>query len=63
MNALGAAYCRIDKEEKGLNMFKRVLEIDNTFAEAYHNRGLHYMSKNKLDEALEEFNKAISLKF
>ena len=47
--------------EKALNLYNKVLEIDEYYIEAYGNRGFVLYKLNKYDEAIKDCNKAIEL--
>ena len=47
------------KLERAISEYTRVLNIDDTFIEAYSNRGVAHMDLGDYDEAVEDFSNAI----
>ncbi len=42
--------------------FKQIVDLNSTYAEAYHNLGIALVSQGKYEEAMEKYKKAIELK-
>jgi len=58
-SVMGHLLNELKKYEKAIKWFNKALEMDNTFAEAYNNRGVSYLRSGQPRRAFEDFNKAI----
>jgi predicted O-linked N-acetylglucosamine transferase (SPINDLY family) len=61
-NVLGAAYKGLGRTEDAASAFKRVTELDPTYADGFSNLGATLKAQGKLDEAIAAYNKALSIK-
>ena len=61
LNLHGLIYLSLEKWNDALFAFKKTLNIDDKFIEAYNNIGVTYCHLGKYDKALENYNKAINL--
>ena len=61
-NMLGAAYKGLGRIQAASNAFKKVTELNPTYADGFNNLGVTLQEQDKLDEALEAFNKALAIK-
>jgi predicted O-linked N-acetylglucosamine transferase (SPINDLY family) len=52
----------LGRTEDAASAFKRVSELNPTYAEAYNNMGVALQKQGKVDEAIAAYNKALSLK-
>lgn len=59
--ALGYTYFLKGDEDKAINEFNKVIEIDKRYYEAYYDMGLVYESQDRLDDALEMYQKTTEL--
>jgi tetratricopeptide (TPR) repeat protein len=59
--ARGAVYMKRGDTEHSASDFGRVIELDGSYAKAYHLRGLAREMAGNDDEALKDFNKAIEV--
>lgn len=60
-NELGRAYYQLQQYEKSLAALKSAVKKNEMFAAAYFNRGLSYYQSGKIGDAIDDFNKALSL--
>ena len=61
LNNAGVMAYHNGQYEKGLELFKKAIELDPSFTEAYNNLGLTYTETNQEERATEAFRKAIEL--
>ena len=61
-NILGAANKGLNRISKASEAFKKVTELNPTYADGFNNLGATLQEQGKLDEAIEAYNKALSLK-
>ena len=61
-NTLGAANKGLGKTIEASRAFKKVTELNPTYADGYSNRGVTLQDQGKLEEAIEAYNKALALK-
>jgi len=59
--ALGKFYFKIGNTDNSIGMFEKAIQLNPTFAPAYHNLGVAYYKKQDYGNALSEFKKAIEL--
>jgi type IV pilus assembly protein PilF len=60
-NALGLLYAySLRKPQEAETEFKRAIALDKDFAEAHNNLGTFYLSRARYDEAIKEFELALS---
>jgi len=57
----GLRYFKENKYEQAMSEFKKAIEIDPDFYQAYHNLGLTYASMNQFQDAKYSFEKAIQI--
>lgn len=50
---LGVAYAAIDATDESIAAFKRVIELNPKYPDAYYNLGVAYSKKNQFDEAIQ----------
>jgi tetratricopeptide (TPR) repeat protein len=60
-NILGAAYKGLNRVDEALNAFRKVTELNPTYADGFNNLGVALKDQGKLDEAVEAYNKALSI--
>ncbi len=60
-----AQYGEGDPNDQNINLaiveFTKAIEINPSYAEAYHERGLAYDAKGEYDRAISDYNKAIEI--
>ena len=61
-NVLGAANKGLGRTEDAASAFKRVTELNPTYADGFNNLGVTLKEQGKLDEAIAAYNKALSIK-
>ena len=61
-NLLGISAAQIDKLDKAIDAFKKVISIKPDYADAYNNMGNALKGQGKLEEAIEAYNKVLSIK-
>ena len=61
-NILGAANKGLGRTDDAANAFKRVTELNPTYADGFSNLGATLKDQGKLDEAIAAYNKALSIK-
>jgi protein O-GlcNAc transferase len=61
-NLLGAANQGLGRIEDAASAFKRVIELNPSFASGFYNFGVTLQARGKLDEAIAAYNNALSLK-
>ena len=61
-NMLGAANKGLGRTDDAANAFKRVTELNPTYADGFNNLGVTLQEQGKLDEAIAAYNKALSIK-
>ena len=61
-NIMGAASKALGQVDEAFEAFKKVTELNPTFAEGFNNLGIIFKDQGKLDEAISSYDKAISLK-
>ncbi len=61
-NILGAAYKGLGLVQAASDAFKKVTDLNPTYAEGFSNLGVTLKEQGKLDEATEAYQKALSLK-
>ena len=61
-NILGAANMGLGRLQAASDAFKKVLDLNPTYAEAHNNMGVTLQEQGNLDEAIAAYNKALSLK-
>ena len=61
-NILGAIFVEQNQLDKGIESYKKSIEINSKYAEVYNNLGAALYKLEKINESIENFNKAISLK-
>ena len=57
----GSIYLKMGNSKKAVRNFSRAVEIDPTYAKAYHLKGLAYELAGEDESALQDLNKAIEL--
>jgi type IV pilus assembly protein PilF len=57
---LGLLYASLKQDDKAENAFKRALQIEPDNSEAHNNYGTFLCVRNRIDESLGEFAKAVS---
>jgi tetratricopeptide (TPR) repeat protein len=60
-NNLGDVYARQGDMQKAVDEFKKAIEINSNYADAYHNLANTYQQMNQLDLAIENYKKALSI--
>ena len=60
-NNLGDVYARQGDFKKSVEEFKKAIEINPNYADAYHNLGNTYQQMGQIDLALENYRKAASI--
>ena len=58
---LGSAYRAKDEVDKALESYKRAIEINTNFADAYLGLGVTYLLNEQVDEAIHYIKKAIEI--
>ena len=58
---LGKVYLRLDKVELAVIEFKRAVELDKNYANAYYNLALAYVKNNENKEALAAFREVVRI--
>jgi predicted O-linked N-acetylglucosamine transferase (SPINDLY family) len=61
-NVLGATNKGLGRTEDAASAFKRVTELNPTYADGFNNLGVTLQEQGKLDEAIAAYNKALSIK-
>ena len=61
-NILGAANKGLGRTADAASAFKRVTELNPTYADGFNNLGVTLKGQGKLDEAIAAYNKALSIK-
>ena len=61
-NILGAANMGLGRLQAASDSFKKVLDLNPTYAEAHNNMGVTLQEQGNLDEAIAAYKKALSLK-
>ena len=57
----GTAYLRMNQLDKAMSMFGRALEQDPTLADAYNAKGVILTRRRQYDDAMQHYQKALSL--
>ena len=60
-NILGAACRGLNRVDEALNAFRKVTELNPTYADGFNNLAVTLKDQGKLDEAVEAYNKALSI--
>ena len=58
---MGIIYNKIENYKKAIEYFNKCIELDNTNAVYYHNRGCSYKSLNDINQAIKDISIAIEL--
>jgi tetratricopeptide (TPR) repeat protein len=58
---IGSVLQRKRKFDQAIIEYKRIIDLDNTFADAHDHLGLALLEKQQFEEAVAEFNKAIAI--
>ena len=61
-NILGAAHKGLGRPEEASKAFRKVTELNPTYADGFNNLGVTLKEQGKLDEAIASYNNALSLK-
>ena len=61
-NTLGVANAGLGRTDDAASAFKRVTELNPTYADGFSNLGVTLQEQGKLDEAIAAYNKALSIK-
>jgi tetratricopeptide (TPR) repeat protein len=61
-NVLGAANKGLGRTEDAASAFKRVTELNPTYADGFNNLGVTLQEQGKLNEAIATYDKALSIK-
>ncbi len=66
LQIIAADLCETESEYKehlnqGITLFSKAISLNDTYAQAYYNRGLCYEALGKLNEAVGDYGKALSL--
>ena len=61
-NILGAANKGLGRVQAASEAFKKVTELNSTYADGFNNLGATLQDQGKLEEAIASYNKALSLK-
>ena len=61
-NILGAAHKGLGKTFEASEAFKKVTELNPTYADGHNNYGVTLQEQGKLEEAIEAYNKALAIK-
>ena len=61
-NILGAANKGLGRVQSASEAFRKVIELNSTYADGFSNLGTCLKDQGKFDEAIEAYNKALSLK-
>lgn len=59
---LGILYGQLNNLDNAIEAFSNAIKIDQTYADAYHNRGYAFQLQGKHEQAIENFDAAINLK-
>ena len=62
LNISGACNAGLLKFDSAIECYKKALEINPNFADAYYNMGIALQQQNKLEEAIEAYTKALAIK-
>lgn len=62
LSNLGLALCQVNRIEEGLAYLDQALSMAPNLAEAWYNRGLARYARGELQDAMDDFRKAKSLK-
>lgn len=60
-NNLGDVYARQKNNERAIEEFKKAIEINPIYADAYHNMANTYQAMEKFEEAIVNYQKALEL--
>lgn len=58
---LGESYRKIGNDSLAINYYNLALKEDTVLSIGYNNRGTYFLNKNKLNEAIADFEKAIKI--
>jgi tetratricopeptide (TPR) repeat protein len=61
-NVLGVAHKGLGKTFEASEAFKKVTELNPTYADGHNNYGVTLQEQGKLEEAIEAYNKALAIK-
>ena len=61
-NVLGAAHKGLGKTFEASEAFKKVTELNPTYADGFNNLGVTLQDQGKLEQAIEAYNRALSIK-
>ena len=61
LNNIGTTKSKMKDYTGALAAFNRAISIDANFHLAYNNRGVVQMNQGRLDDAVKDFNKALSI--
>ena len=61
-NILGAANKGLGRVQGAFEAFKKVTELNPTYADGFNNLAVTLQEQGKLEEAIEAFNKALAIK-
>ena len=62
LNYQAMAYSALKKDREALESYQKIIEIDPSLAGPYYNRGIILKRNGRLEEAIDNYKKAISLK-
>ena len=60
-NILGAIFAGQDQLDKAIENYKKAIEINPNYAQAYNNLGIALHKLFRMDKAIESYQKAISI--
>lgn len=61
LNNLGMAYAQVGLHEKSIGNYRKALEIADIYPQVHHNLANSLMATEEIDEAAEEYKKAIKI--
>ena len=62
LNILGAVYTESNEPKEAVRNYKKAIEADSNYAQAYNNLGISLHKLENIDEAIDNYKKAINLK-
>lgn len=60
LNSLGIVFMKLGEDDKAMQFFRRVIDLDSRYSDAYNNIGVLHLNNRRYKEAIDAFNMTIS---